>query len=152
MNTRKSLLASPPTSTQIQPRSSIKTPKLPLHCSSQKSTSNHKRDINQIKTELTQHINNHHQPSPFAYTIYEEQAASPMPSFTNAEHFQTLALSYFRKHNRTYQENQLVISYLFNLSPFNQIISESAGREGEEIIRNLSSVLCKTLRTRKLSC
>ena len=64
-----------------------------------------------------------------------------MPSFTNAEHFQTLALSYFRKHNRTYQENQLVISYLFNLSPFNQIISESAGREGEEIIRNLSSVL-----------
>ena len=144
MNTRKSVLslATPPPQTPSSPtqthqRSSIKTPKLTLHFNSQ-----HKRDINQIKSELTHHINNHYQPSPFTYTIYEEQqTTSTMPSFTNAEHFQSLALTYFKKHNRTYQENQVIISYLYNLSPFNQIVSESAGKEGEEIIRNLSCVL-----------
>ena len=144
MNTRKSVLslATPPPQTPSSPtqthqRSSIKTPKLTLHFNSQ-----HKRDINQIKSELTHHINNHYQPSPFTYTIYEEQqTTSTMPSFTNAEHFQSLALTYFKKHNRTYQENQVIISYLYNLSPFNQIVSDSAGKEGEEIIRNLSCVL-----------
>ena len=73
------------------------------------------------------------------YTIYEEQINTSSPhTYTNTDNMQMLALAYFKKTHRTYQENHVLISYLLNLSPFNQIISESAGKEGEDIIRTLS--------------
>ena len=75
-----------------------------------------------------------------AYPIYEEQQQQQQPSssYQTIETIQSLALTYFKKPRRTYQENQVFITYLFNLSPFNQIISESAGKAGEDIIRTLS--------------
>ena len=97
----------------------------------------------QSNTDLLNYnnTNSHFSNNNIVHTIYEEQQpnlAIPSSSYHNMESIQSLALTYFKKPRRTYQENQVFISYLFNLSPFNQIISESAGKEGEDIIRTLS--------------
>ena len=48
------------------------------------------------------------------------------------------AISSFKNSQYSYEPNNLFINFLFQLEPFNQIISESAGDEAQDIIRNLS--------------
>ena len=97
----------------------------------------HKQSNTDLLTST--HTKSHFSSNNIAYPIYEEQQQQqPSSSYQTIETIQSLALTYFKKPRRTYQENQVFISYLFNLSPFNQIISESAGKAGEDIIRTLS--------------
>ena len=139
MNVRNSKLIT----NTITPRSSIgnkNNPNLAFQFNQLNIKLSQNRRKKQNKTALidnankiSKNINN------LVYTIYEEQINTSSPhSYTNMENLQMLALAYFKKAHRTYQENHVLISYLLNLSPFNQIISESAGKEGEDIIRTLS--------------
>lgn len=51
------------------------------------------------------------------------------------------AIELFKNHNRTLIQNQFFIKFLMQLEPFNQIVSESANADAEDIIRVLSFIL-----------
>lgn len=70
-------------------------------------------------------------PSNDQINLSENKPSTPQDHITEA-------INSFKKYQNCNDENTLFVDFLFHLEPFNQIISESAGDEAQEIIRNLS--------------
>lgn len=92
-----------------------------------------------VKKTAVKNVSPFYNQTPTKYLIpSNEQKAFSENNPSNPKDHITEAINSFKKYQNCNDENPLFVDFLFHLEPFNQIISESAGNEAQEIIRNLS--------------
>ena len=69
---------------------------------------------------------------------YIEKNSFNLISAFNTVELITEAIKTFKENQNSNKDNQLFIDFLFQLEPFNQIISESSSEEAQSIITNLA--------------